>query len=166
VSVIVPAFNEPAYIRQTLYSVLAQTYRKIEVIVVDDGSSDSTAEIVEEFVASDLQFQLIRQANAARGLSGRTSGGNGLRPARGSDSGSRHFRNHGRQSSVTWNYGSNWRCSCLSESDGKIARRYSAISGLRMSREKTGSRLLLAICQHPAAEFPNGTYKQELTANK
>jgi glycosyltransferase involved in cell wall biosynthesis len=73
VSVIVPAFNAAAYIRQTLYSVLAQTYRKIEVIVVDDGSSDSTAKIVEEFVASDLQFQLIRQANAGVGAARNTA---------------------------------------------------------------------------------------------
>jgi glycosyltransferase involved in cell wall biosynthesis len=73
VSVIVPAFNAAAYIRQTLYSVLAQTYRKIEVILVDDGSSDSTAKIVEEFVARDPRFQLIRQANAGVGAARNTA---------------------------------------------------------------------------------------------
>ena len=49
VSVIVPAFNASGSIRQTLNSVLAQTYQEIEVIVVDDGSSDATGAIVEEF---------------------------------------------------------------------------------------------------------------------
>ena len=73
VSVIVPAFNAASYIRQTLNSVLAQTYRKIEVILVDDGSSDSTAKIVEEFVARDPRFQLIRQANAGVGAARNTA---------------------------------------------------------------------------------------------
>jgi glycosyltransferase involved in cell wall biosynthesis len=56
VSVIVPAFDAAAKIRQTLNSVLAQTYQEIEVIVVDDGSSDATSAIVEEFVARDARF--------------------------------------------------------------------------------------------------------------
>jgi glycosyltransferase involved in cell wall biosynthesis len=79
VSVIVPAFNAATYIRQTLDSVLAQTYRTIEVIVVDDGSRDSTANIVEEFVARDPRFQLIRQSNAGVGAARNTA----IRKARG-----------------------------------------------------------------------------------
>jgi glycosyltransferase involved in cell wall biosynthesis len=67
VSIIIPAFNAAANIRQTLNSVLAQTYQAIEVIVVDDGSSDATAAIVEEFVARDARFQLVRQSNAGVG---------------------------------------------------------------------------------------------------
>lgn len=73
VSVIVPAFDAAAYIRQTLNSVLAQTYREIEVIVVDDGSSDATGAIVEEFVARDARFQLIRQSNAGVGAARNTA---------------------------------------------------------------------------------------------
>src|SRR5580692_3752205 len=56
VSVIIPAFNAEGTIRQTLESVSAQTYRAIEVIVVDDGSSDRTTAIVEEFTANDSNF--------------------------------------------------------------------------------------------------------------
>ena len=67
VSVIIPAFNAEADIRQTLQSVLAQTYQEIEVIVVDDGSSDYTSAIVEEFVTRDDRFQLLRQCNAGVG---------------------------------------------------------------------------------------------------
>lgn len=64
---IIPAFNAAADIRQTLNSVVTQTYRAIEVIIVDDGSSDSTTAIVEEFVARDPRFQLIRQSNGGVG---------------------------------------------------------------------------------------------------
>ena len=67
VSVIIPAFNAAADIRQTVNSVLAQTYQAIEVIVVDDGSSDATAAVVEEFVSRDARFQLVRQSNAGVG---------------------------------------------------------------------------------------------------
>lgn len=79
VSVIIPAFNAAAYIRQTLNSVLAQTYQEIEVIVVDDGSSDATAVIVEEFSTRDDRFHLVRQSNAGVGAARNTA----IRKARG-----------------------------------------------------------------------------------
>lgn len=63
VSVIVPAYNAGKYVRETLASVLAQTYRTLEVVVVDDGSSDDTARIVEAVMASDPRVRLIRQQN-------------------------------------------------------------------------------------------------------
>lgn len=62
-SVIVPAYNAVRTIRTTIQSVLAQTASDLELIVVDDGSADTTAEIVAEYAASDRRVQLIRQAN-------------------------------------------------------------------------------------------------------
>jgi len=79
VSVIVPAFDAATSIRQTLNSVLAQTYQDIEVIVVDDGSSDATCAIVEDYVARDTRFHLIRQCNAGVGAARNTA----IRKARG-----------------------------------------------------------------------------------
>jgi glycosyltransferase involved in cell wall biosynthesis len=79
VSVIIPAFNAAAYIRQALNSVLAQTYQAIEVIVVDDGSSDATSAVVEEFATKDARFQLVRQSNAGVGAARNTA----IRKARG-----------------------------------------------------------------------------------
>lgn len=72
ISVILPAYNAGAHIRQTLESALAQTYRAIEVIVVDDGSTDNTPSIVEEFIARDHRVRLIRQNNAGVGASRNT----------------------------------------------------------------------------------------------
>lgn len=63
VSVIIPAFNAEATIEETLLSALAQTYRAIEIIVVDDGSADSTARIVAALAARDPRLRLIGTAN-------------------------------------------------------------------------------------------------------
>ena len=49
VSVIIPAFNAQEFIGETLNSILAQTYQNLEVIVVDDGSTDRTAEVVRSY---------------------------------------------------------------------------------------------------------------------
>src|SRR5262249_4837851 len=72
VSVIIPAFNAECFIRHTLRSVLAQSYRRIEVLTVDDGSCDSTPDIIEGFAAKDPRVKLLRQRNrgvaAARNL--------------------------------------------------------------------------------------------------
>lgn len=58
VSVITPAFNRARYIEQTVLSVLGQTLRNLEYIVVDDGSTDGTFELLKQF--SDTRFQLLR----------------------------------------------------------------------------------------------------------
>jgi glycosyltransferase involved in cell wall biosynthesis len=60
VSIIIPTYNCQAYIAQTLASVLGQSYRSIEVIVVDDGSSDDTQRIVLEHGGC---VRLIQQSN-------------------------------------------------------------------------------------------------------
>ncbi len=63
VSIIIPAFNASSTVRDTLDSVRKQTHRRLEIIVVDDGSSDDTAEIVEAHAAEDERVRLIRQEN-------------------------------------------------------------------------------------------------------
>jgi len=66
VSVIIPAFNAARYIRSSLMSVLEQDYKNVEIIVVDDGSTDSTREIVQEFGKVKYLRQLNRGQGAAR----------------------------------------------------------------------------------------------------
>ena len=63
VSVIIPVYNAERFIRIALRSVLDQTYAELEAIVVDDGSTDRSAEIVEEMAAQDPRVKLYRQAN-------------------------------------------------------------------------------------------------------
>jgi len=63
VSVLIPAFNEEAVIAQTVRAALASHYPKLEVIVVDDGSSDATSDRVLKFFGHDSRVRLLRQPN-------------------------------------------------------------------------------------------------------
>lgn len=64
VSVIIPAYDAEATIDETLRSARAQTHQNLEILVVDDGSRDSTAKRVAEHAAADERIRLIAQANA------------------------------------------------------------------------------------------------------
>lgn len=61
ISCIVPVYNGERYLRETLDSIAAQTYQPIEIIVVDDGSTDRSAEIV---AAHSAPIRYLRQANS------------------------------------------------------------------------------------------------------
>jgi glycosyltransferase involved in cell wall biosynthesis len=79
VSVIMPAYNAAEYIETAIASALKQTFTDLELIVVDDGSSDRTAAIVEAAAARDPRVRLVRQANGgvsqARNAALRIAGG-------------------------------------------------------------------------------------------
>jgi teichuronic acid biosynthesis glycosyltransferase TuaG len=62
VSVVIPVYNLALFIRQTLESVLAQTYRDLEVLVVDDGSTDGSRDVVRAVAAQDARVRLIESA--------------------------------------------------------------------------------------------------------
>ncbi|UPT42313.1 CDP-glycerol glycerophosphotransferase family protein [Streptomyces sp. WAC00303] len=63
-SVVVPVHNVEAYLEDCLRSVADQTLEAIEVVLVDDGSTDGSARIAAEFAARDGRFRLVRQQNA------------------------------------------------------------------------------------------------------
>lgn len=67
VSVIMPAYNGEKYIAASVRSVLEQTHTNVELIVIDDGSTDRTAEIVKEFQASDERVIYVFQQNGGQG---------------------------------------------------------------------------------------------------
>ena len=63
VSIIVPAYNVEKYIKSCLISLKNQSYRNIQIIVVNDGSTDNTECIIDEVINDDLRFQKINQKN-------------------------------------------------------------------------------------------------------
>lgn len=62
ISVVIPLYNKADKIKDTLVSVFTQTYSDYEIVIVDDGSTDGSADIVEQL--ADPRIRLIRQANA------------------------------------------------------------------------------------------------------
>lgn len=64
ISVVIPLYNKEKAVRATLESVRAQTYKDWECIVVDDGSTDNSREVVEQFRIEDLRFQILTQPNS------------------------------------------------------------------------------------------------------
>ena len=63
ISVIVPAYNIENYLARTLDSILAQTYTNIEIVVVNDGSKDGTAAIIDRYAARDCRIKAIHKEN-------------------------------------------------------------------------------------------------------
>lgn len=64
ISVIIPVYNTERYLRKCMDSVCGQTYRNLEIICVNDGSPDRSADILAEYAAADPRVRVITQANA------------------------------------------------------------------------------------------------------
>lgn len=79
VSVIIPVYNAQAYLEDCLDSIVGQTLKDIEIICVDDGSTDDSPTILERYAARDPRFLILRQENKGAGA----ARNHGLRYARG-----------------------------------------------------------------------------------
>ena len=64
VSVIIPVYNLENYIENCLNSIVNQTYNELEILCVDDGSSDRSAEIIRSFCEKDARVKYFYQENA------------------------------------------------------------------------------------------------------
>ena len=64
VSVIIPVYNTEKYLRKCLESVRNQTLKDIEIICVDDGSTDSCPDILEEYARMDARIKVIHKKTA------------------------------------------------------------------------------------------------------
>lgn len=73
ISVVVPVYNVDKYLSICVNSILSQTFRELDIILVDDGSTDNSYQICEKFAASDKRIRVIHQQN--KGLSGARNAG-------------------------------------------------------------------------------------------
>jgi glycosyltransferase involved in cell wall biosynthesis len=79
VSVIVPVYNADKYLRQCLDSIINQTFKNVEIICVNDGSTDSSLDILNEYAKKDERIIIVNQKNSGAGI----ARNNGLEIARG-----------------------------------------------------------------------------------
>ncbi|MDY3088674.1 MAG: glycosyltransferase family A protein, partial [Oscillospiraceae bacterium] len=64
VSVVVPVYNLEKYIENCLKSIVAQTYKNLEILCIDDGSTDGSADIIKSMAENDLRIKYVYQENA------------------------------------------------------------------------------------------------------
>ena len=64
ISVIVPCYNQGIYLKETIQSALASTYRPLEIIIINDGSTDDSLELARVLEAQHPEVQVLNQANA------------------------------------------------------------------------------------------------------
>lgn len=64
ISVVIPVYNVEKYLRRCLDSLCAQSYQNLEIILINDGSSDSSGDICDEYCARDSRFRCLHQENA------------------------------------------------------------------------------------------------------
>lgn len=69
VSVIIPVFNVQDYLCECLDSVLGQTYCNLEIILINDGSTDASGKICDEYALKDKRIQVVHQSNSGQGHS-------------------------------------------------------------------------------------------------
>ena len=67
ISVIVPVYNVEKYLSKCLDSIINQTYKNLEIICVDDGSTDSSSKILEEYAKKDKRIKILSQINSGQG---------------------------------------------------------------------------------------------------
>ena len=79
VSIVMPVYNVQAYLKEALNSILNQTYKNIEIICVDDGSTDQSLDILKEYAAKDARVRYIQQQNQFAGV----ARNNGMKQVRG-----------------------------------------------------------------------------------
>ena len=79
ITIVVPVYNVEKYINECVDSLINQTYKNIEIILVDDGSRDKSGTICDDYAASDTRIKVIHKQNEGLGFARNT----GLKVAKG-----------------------------------------------------------------------------------
>jgi glycosyltransferase involved in cell wall biosynthesis len=64
ISIIVPCYNQGMYLKETIQSALASSYRPVEILIINDGSTDNSLELAQELEAQHPEVRVLNQANA------------------------------------------------------------------------------------------------------
>ncbi|MFZ1798893.1 MAG: glycosyltransferase family 2 protein, partial [Chitinophagaceae bacterium] len=67
ISIIMPAYNVEKFIERTIKSIIAQTYKHWELIIIDDGSTDGTKKIIDTYLNIDTRIKYVYQENGRQG---------------------------------------------------------------------------------------------------
>lgn len=67
ISVIVPVYNSEKYLHRCIDSIICQTYKNLEILLIDDGSTDSSPEIIDEYAQKDVRIKAIHKQNSGTG---------------------------------------------------------------------------------------------------
>ena len=67
ISIVVPVYNVENYIEECINSIINQTYKNLEIILVDDGSTDSSGKICDKFAKNDDRIKVIHKKNEGLG---------------------------------------------------------------------------------------------------
>ena len=63
ITVIIPVYNVEKYLKECLESIINQTYKNLEIILIDDGSTDASGEICDEYSKRDNRIRVVHKAN-------------------------------------------------------------------------------------------------------
>ena len=66
ISVIVPIYNVEKYLKKCIESIINQTYKNLEIILVDDGSTDDSGKICDEYASKDTRIKVIHKVNGGQ----------------------------------------------------------------------------------------------------
>ena len=72
VSIVVPVYNTGKYLNRCMNSIVKQTYSNIEVILIDDGSTDDSSDLCDEWAEKDERIKVIHKLNAGLGMARNT----------------------------------------------------------------------------------------------
>ena len=78
ISIIIPCYNASKWIKETIYSVIKQSYNNWELLIIDDGSTDNSAEIISEFIDIRIKYFYIKNSGVAYARNYGVNKSNGL----------------------------------------------------------------------------------------